>query len=172
MLKIKYSFSFYFYYSHLYILRFPGPFSLFPGITPMIQALHAILGDLVKKKEDGEDLPKVVMLYGSRESDDILGKEILDQWMMKYSDHFQCIYLLSHEPNDSSWQGRRGYINKELIQQYFPPPNNDDEEEEPFQIFVCGPPSMYDALSGPRTENEVTGLLGEMGYKADQVYKF
>merc|ERR1711879_282007 len=43
------------------------------GITPMIQALHAILDD------DTNDV-KVKMLYGSRIQDDILGIELLSEW--------------------------------------------------------------------------------------------
>lgn len=31
---------------------------------------------------------------------------------------------------------------------------------------------MYEALCGPRTEKEVKGVLADLGYSADQVYKF
>lgn len=31
---------------------------------------------------------------------------------------------------------------------------------------------MYSALCGPRGEDEVKGLLADMGYKKEQVYKF
>jgi hypothetical protein len=34
------------------------------------------------------------------------------------------------------------------------------------------PPPMYNALTGPREEKELSGLLKEMGYKTEQVYKF
>ena len=44
------------------------------GITPMIQALHAILGS-----ERHSDY-KVSMLYGSKVSNDILGQELLEKW--------------------------------------------------------------------------------------------
>jgi cytochrome-b5 reductase len=127
----------------------------------MIQALHAILG---------EEPPsvKVTMLYGSRTSDDILGKEILDEWTKKFPNHLQVIHVLSHEPPDSTWTGARGFIDKEMIAQHLPPATSTD----PFNIFICGPPQMYDVFSGPRTEKEVSGLLGSMGYVANQVYKF
>mmetsp|Transcript_2264 Transcript_2264/g.7329 ORF Transcript_2264/g.7329 Transcript_2264/m.7329 type:complete len:93 (+) Transcript_2264:122-400(+) len=39
-------------------------------------------------------------------------------------------------------------------------------------LFVCGPPPMYDLLCGPRGEEELTGLLADMGYTAGQVHKF
>ena len=43
------------------------------GITPMIQALHAILGDPASDIE-------VIMLYSSRDYKDILGKDLLGSW--------------------------------------------------------------------------------------------
>jgi cytochrome-b5 reductase len=128
------------------------------GITPMVQALHAILGDSASSVE-------AIMLYGSRVSDDILGKELLDSWGS--SERLSVTHVLSHEPEESDWSGARGHINKELVMQNFPPP-----EDKESIIFVCGPPPMYDALCGPRDDKEVSGLLKEMGYSSEQVYKF
>lgn len=31
---------------------------------------------------------------------------------------------------------------------------------------------MYKALCGPREDEELTGVLADMGYKKEQVYKF
>ena len=132
------------------------------GLTPMVQALHAILGS--NKESTAQE--SVAMLYGSRNSDDILGKDLLDLWSQE--DKLSVTHVLSHEPDDSDYKGERGYINKELIQKHLPGP-----EEENIIIFVCGPPAMYDALCGPRDEQDsVKGVLGEMGYKPEQVYKF
>jgi len=72
------------------------------GVTPMIQALHAILGS--DKKH-----PVVTMLYGSRMSSDILGKECLHKWAKDYPEQFKLTDVLSHEPEDSDWTGARGY---------------------------------------------------------------
>jgi len=132
------------------------------GITPMIQALHAILGSKDGKK------PKVTMLYGSKFQNDILGMELRHKWAEDYPDQFTLVDILSDEPEDSGWTGERGYISKEMIEMYFPGPEVDNT-----QIFVCGPPPLYAALSGPRDDKDkVSGILGEMGYKPEQVYKF
>jgi len=131
------------------------------GITPMIQALHAILGA-------GEEKQDVIMLYGSKVSEDILGKEMLDVWVKDYSDRFEVVHILSHEPEDSQWDGQRGFIDKERIDKYLPDPSVGDD----LLIFVCGPPPMYDALCGPRNEKSLTGLLANLGFKKEQVYKF
>lgn len=131
------------------------------GITPFIQALHAILGSEGKK-------PKVTMLYGSRVKEDILGRELLDKWAEEYADQFKLFHILSHEPEDSSWEGGRGFITREWIEKCFPSP----DKAHNCRVFVCGPPPLYNAICGDRSEKEVGGVLGEMGYKPEHVYKF
>ena len=135
------------------------------GITPMIQALHAILGD-----SDKTDGTHVTLIYGSRVADDILAQELLDAWSKTYSNRFTLVHILSHEPDDktSLWTGPRGHITKEVLETYVPNPTMGED----LIIFVCGPPPMYDALCGPRNDKELTGTLAEMGYHANQVYKF
>lgn len=129
------------------------------GLTPMVQAAHAVLGD---SSNDSE----VVMLYGSRTSNDILGKELLDYWS-DMSDKLSVHHYVSNEPKDSRWDGRRGRIDRAAIEEFFPPPEDKDSI-----IFICGPPPMYNAFCGPRNEKELSGILKEMGYSADQVFKF
>lgn len=132
------------------------------GITPFIQALHAVLGET-----DGTAAPVISMIYGSQSSDDILGRELLQKWAAEYPDKFTLVDVLSNEPADSSWTGARGNPDKAMVQKYMPGP-----DEEDIQIFICGPPPMYNALTGPREDKELSGLLKEMGYTTDQVYKF
>merc|ERR1719491_885843 len=67
------------------------------GITPMIQALHCVLGTK-------DDTSKVSMLYGSKSSKDILAKEPAE---------------------GSSWTGARGFITKDMIEASFPKPDTD-----------------------------------------------
>lgn len=143
----------------------------------MIQALHAILGSSSNNDDDGKaasspattKTPVVTMLYGSRVSHDILGKECLHQWAKDYPHQFKLLDVLSHEPDDSEWTGPRGFIDKAMIEKHFPPANT----EKAVMVFVCGPPPMYNAFCGPREEKDkITGILGEMNYSAKQVYKF
>lgn len=128
------------------------------GVTPMIQALHAILA--------GEKDTKVTVLYGNRSEEDILGRELLDAWQSKFSDQLEVIHVLSHEPEDSTWQGERGFISKELIEKKFAKPGDD------VLVFVCGPPAMYTVFSGDRGSKELSGILHDIGYDAAEVYKF
>ncbi len=129
------------------------------GVAPMIQALHMILGSK-------EDKTAVSMLYGSRTADTILGKECLEQWAAAAPSRLQVTHVLSHEPGDSAYIGARGFIGRELIEKHMPAPGENG------MIFVCGPTPMYEALCGGRDKKEVTGLLKEMGYADEEVYKF
>jgi cytochrome-b5 reductase len=140
------------------------------GITPMIQALHAILGDDGPDDDQSSrsDTDEVVLLYGSRNSDDVLGGEMLDNWANSHDGKFRRVDVLSHEPSDSNYPGERGYIDAEMIVRYLPPPSLGDD----VIILVCGPPVMYDMLCGPRNESEVGGILGGLGYSSSQVFKF
>eukprot|EP00578_Thalassiosira_sp_NH16_P015482 CAMPEP_0181128318 /NCGR_PEP_ID=MMETSP1071-20121207/28690_1 /TAXON_ID=35127 /ORGANISM="Thalassiosira sp., Strain NH16" /LENGTH=289 /DNA_ID=CAMNT_0023214161 /DNA_START=153 /DNA_END=1022 /DNA_ORIENTATION=+ len=136
------------------------------GITPIIQALHAILGDGPADQKSVTE--EVTLLYGSRNKDDILGGEMLQKWAGSHDGKFKHVDVLSNEPIDSSYAGERGFVDKEKIVKYLPPPSLGDD----VIIFVCGPPIMYKLLCGPRDEPEVTGILGELGYTAKQVFKF
>eukprot|EP00571_Detonula_confervacea_P000375 CAMPEP_0172311904 /NCGR_PEP_ID=MMETSP1058-20130122/15992_1 /TAXON_ID=83371 /ORGANISM="Detonula confervacea, Strain CCMP 353" /LENGTH=293 /DNA_ID=CAMNT_0013025215 /DNA_START=160 /DNA_END=1041 /DNA_ORIENTATION=+ len=136
------------------------------GITPMIQALHAILGEAPENQKSATD--EVTLLYGSRNKDDILGGEMLEKWNDLHNGKFKNVNVLSNEPADSDYTGERGFIDREKIVKYLPPASLGDD----VVILVCGPPIMYELLCGPRNEAEVTGILGELGYSSKQVFKF
>jgi len=127
------------------------------GITPMLQALHAILGT------EG-DTTKVSVLYGNRTEQDILARATLDEWSSMYGDRLSITHVLSEKSD--GWTGHTGFIDAALIKKHMPEPGNDN------QIWICGPPPMYDALCGPRGDAELSGVLPGLGYVTDEVYKF
>eukprot|EP00929_Paragymnodinium_shiwhaense_P008395 TRINITY_DN112350_c0_g1_i1.p1 TRINITY_DN112350_c0_g1~~TRINITY_DN112350_c0_g1_i1.p1 ORF type:complete len:274 (+),score=61.93 TRINITY_DN112350_c0_g1_i1:64-885(+) len=129
------------------------------GITPMIQALHAILGT-------ADDKTKVSLIFGNKTQQDILCKDLLDSWAEGFKGRFQVVHVLSNADGDASWTGAKGFIDKACIEAHAAPPAASS------LLMVCGPPPMYDALCGPRDKPELTGLLSDMGYSAEQVYKF
>jgi cytochrome-b5 reductase len=129
-------------------------------ITPVIQMLNAILGT-------ESDTTKVTVIFGNKTQDDILCRDILETWSSDCgADRLKVVHVLSEADTDKNWTGEKGFINKEIIAKYCPPPTED------VQVFVVGPPPMYNALCGPRDTPELTGILNEMGYTAEQVYKF
>lgn len=125
----------------------------------MIQALHALLGT------EG-DTTQVTLLNSNKQQDDILARDMLERWSEQHKGRFEIVHTLTREPDSSDWTGNRGRIGRALIEKHMPPPGEDSI------IFVCGPPAMYDALSGPRGEQKLAGLLADMGFSADRVVKF
>ena len=135
------------------------------GITPMIQALHALLGN-------ASDHTHVTLLYSNKVRDDIIAAEALERWQTistrkdrrHEAAHFRLVHTLTREPAESGWSGRRGRIDRALLNATVPEPS------ESVLIFVCGPDGMYEAYSGPR-RGAYGGLLQQMGYRSDQVVK-
>lgn len=133
------------------------------GITPMVQALHAVLGT-------EEDSTAVSVLYGSRGADDILLKDDLDRWEDQSKGQLKITHILSdaaEEDKNKDSPFERGFIDRARLLKYMPGP------EEDCLIFVCGPPAMYEVLCGPRGEDLKEGsLLAALGYKNEQIIKF
>ncbi|KAI0391491.1 oxidoreductase NAD-binding domain-containing protein [Xylariaceae sp. FL0594] len=132
------------------------------GITPMFQLIRTIFNN-------PEDKTKITLVYGNVSEDDILLKHELAEIENTYPQRFRAFYVLDNPPKE--WAGGKGYINKDLLKTVLPEPKSGN-----IKIFVCGPPGMYKAISGtktsPKDQGELSGILKELGYTKDQVYKF
>lgn len=132
------------------------------GITPMYQLIRAIFNN-------PDDKTKVTLVFGNVSEEDVLLKHELATIENHYPQRFRAFYVLDNPPKE--WAGHKGYINKDLLKTVLPEPKNED-----IKIFVCGPPGMMNSISGnkksPRDQGELTGILKELGYSPDQVYKF
>lgn len=131
------------------------------GITPLYQLLNEIT-------KNPEDKTKVNLYYGNLTEKDILIKKELDTIADKYKDQVNVVYFLDKAPEN--WEGQTGYISKEFLQSNLPGPSKDSK------VFVCGPPGLYKAVSGtkvsPTDQGEVSGVLAELGYTKENVFKF
>ncbi|KAL2154239.1 hypothetical protein VTH82DRAFT_2915 [Thermothelomyces myriococcoides] len=132
------------------------------GITPMWQLCRAIFSN-------PDDKTKVTLVFGNVSEEDILLKNELAALENENPRRFRAFYVLDNPPKH--WTGGQGYINKDLLKTVLPGPNDGN-----IKIFVCGPPGMMDSISGnkksPKDQGEFKGILKELGYSADQVYKF
>uniref|UniRef100_A0A7N0ZSQ8 NADH-cytochrome b5 reductase n=1 Tax=Kalanchoe fedtschenkoi TaxID=63787 RepID=A0A7N0ZSQ8_KALFE len=130
------------------------------GITPMLQVVEAIVNN-------PDDITQVSLIYGNVSPDDILLKQKLDLLATTHP-NFKVFYTVDR-PTDN-WKGGKGYISKEMAVKGLPHPGDDT------LILVCGPPGMMNHISGDkaqdRSQGELTGILKELGYTADMVYKF
>ncbi|RMZ87356.1 hypothetical protein DV736_g5421, partial [Chaetothyriales sp. CBS 134916] len=170
--------------SHLHSLKpgdtlsFKGPIPKYPwspnkhdhitliaggtGIAPMHQLLRAIFSN-------PDDKTKVSLVFGNIAEPDILLKEEFDKLEKEHGDRFKVFYTLD-KPSDS-WKFGKGFITKDLLKEIIPDPKSDN-----IKVFVCGPPGLYKTISGgkvsPTDQGELDGILKDLGYTKDQVYKF
>ncbi|KAL6713752.1 NADH-cytochrome b5 reductase [Lecanora helva] len=133
------------------------------GITPMYQLARAIF-------KNPSDKTRVTLIFGNLTEPDILLKRELEDLENTYPQRFRAFYLLDQPPE--GWTQGSGHVTKELLKTVLPEP----KEGGKVKIFVCGPPGMYKAVSGvkksPQDQGELTGMLRELGYQKEQVYKF
>ncbi len=97
------------------------------GITPFVSMANAI--------NDGDEEFNMVLLYGSRNYDNILFREELDALQAKCK-KIKVIHVLSDEDKDIDG-AEKGFITAELIKKYAP-------ADKAYSIFLCGPQKMYE----------------------------
>eukprot|EP00243_Klebsormidium_subtile_P004238 TRINITY_DN18069_c0_g1_i1.p1 TRINITY_DN18069_c0_g1~~TRINITY_DN18069_c0_g1_i1.p1 ORF type:complete len:353 (-),score=92.03 TRINITY_DN18069_c0_g1_i1:246-1304(-) len=132
------------------------------GITPMLQVIQQIL-------KNPNDKTQVSLIYANNTEDDILLKNQLDQYAKEHP-NFKVFYVVGKPKHKASWEGGVGFVSKEQVQKYLPGPSDDS------LIMVCGPPGFMKHISGdkksPKDQGEVEGLLQDLGFKKEQVFKF
>ncbi|RVX10989.1 NADH-cytochrome b5 reductase-like protein [Vitis vinifera] len=124
------------------------------GITPMLQIIEAIL-------KNPDDKTQVSLIYANVSPDDILLKKKLDMLAATHP-NLKIIHQIMER---RYWIHIKGYGCERLAT-----PSDDS------LILVCGPPGMMKHISGNKakdySQGELTGILKELGYTEDMVYKF
>lgn len=130
------------------------------GVTPMLQVVEAIL-------KNPDDKTQVSLVYANVSPDDILLKQKLDLLATSHP-NFKVFYTVDNP--SKNWRGGVGYVSKDMVTKGLPAPGDDT------LILVCGPPGMMNHISGDkakdRSQGELTGVLKELGYTEEMVYKF
>ncbi|CAE7497266.1 CBR2 [Symbiodinium sp. KB8] len=79
------------------------------------------------------------------------------------------VYYTVTEPGEG-WTGFTGFVDADKVAATLPPPSDDH------LVLVCGPPPMVKAMSGGKAKDKsqgpLEGLLKEMKYTSEQVFKF
>lgn len=130
------------------------------GIAPMFQVLEAILNN-------PDDYTQVSLVFANTSPSDILLQDKLDSLSAAHP-NFKVFYVV--DKGDEGWKGGEGYVTSDMLKKALPPPSPDT------LILVCGPPGMMTHVSGlkakDKSQGEVEGLLKELGYEKESVYKF
>ncbi|KAK8112642.1 NADH-cytochrome b5 reductase [Apiospora sp. TS-2023a] len=124
------------------------------GITPMFQLIQGIL-------RNPEDSTQISLVFGVNTDADILLKDEFDRFEKQYPGRFKATYTVSR-PDPTSLH-HKGYVTQELLKEVLPATGSS-------KVFVCGPPGFQDALVGGK--NKPPGILEQLGYGKDKVYKF
>lgn len=112
------------------------------GITPIYS--------MVKDATERENGVSYTVLYGIRNSRDIIFKKQLEELEKKYG-KFVKIHYIASEP-DEGWTGAKGFITAKLIKELV-----GDTAEKSY--FVCGPQAMYAFLDGELEELNLPSRL-------------
>ncbi|KAG6815385.1 hypothetical protein H0H87_002364 [Tephrocybe sp. NHM501043] len=132
------------------------------GITPLYQVLTHALADKSNKT-------KFKLLFSNVTEQDILLREDIDALRKKYPNTLDVVYLL--DKPSSSWTGPSGFINADVIKKHVAPASLGEK----VKVFICGPPGQVAAIAGKKAgmkQGEIGGILKELGYTEEQVFKF
>ena len=98
------------------------------GITPMLQIVAAVC-------QNPADTTKCSLIFANKTEDDILCRDMLDDYAAKYPEKFTVHYTLDNPPK-KGWKGSKGFITEAMIQENLPGPGADSV------VLMCGPPPM------------------------------
>ena len=127
--------------------------------------MYQILNHALQEKGN---TTKFTLFFSNVSAADILLKTELDALAQKYPDTLKVVYVLDKAPK--GWTGPTGFISKDILAQF-----GVDPKKEKTKVFVCGPPGQVKAISGQKAgmkQGELGGILKEMGFTEDQVFKF
>jgi len=113
------------------------------GMSAVMGVLQAALESGIKRDAR--------FIFGARTQKDLYCDDLIAQmasdWESKGLGSFEYIPCLSQEPEDSSWEGRRG-----LVTEYIVDPETNGVSG---QAYLCGPPGMIDAAINVFEKNGV-----------------
>lgn len=136
------------------------------GITPIIQAAEGIL------QEDSSATITLVTL--NKSSKDVLLRKELKFLEIKYCGRLTVVHCVDAKTGgkDDVATDEEASASAPLLKALLPAPS----AAGGVKVLVCGPKDMTAALAGPKTpdfkQGEVGGVLKDLGYKTEQVWKF
>ena len=128
------------------------------GVTPMYQILNKVI-------EDENDNTQIHLIISQKTEKDMLLKSEFEAIAKKYPKKIHLNWLTSD---------KNGHISSEHLSKLMPCTDGRTCGDDGL-IFVCGPPAFYKTYSGekksPADQGELTGILKDMNFTKDHVYK-
>lgn len=139
------------------------------GITPMYQLVRGIL-------TNPADHTRITLIWGVNTDEDIFLKDEFATLEKSHPGQFKAVYVVA-EPGPGS-KHTKGFVTKQVLENAGL--GMDQREKrgegggEDLKVLVCGPPPMEKALTGSKGffGSPKTGVLQELGFKADQIHRF
>lgn len=132
------------------------------GITPMLQVADYILRSTPEKSS-----PKLLIISANDSKDDILASEQLEKLTAAYPTRIEVQHVLRYGGVDTALSG---LVTSTVLRKLSVIP------QETQKVFICGPPPMLTYLCGQKAKDKsqgpLDGILRDIGYTSDQVYKF
>lgn len=135
------------------------------GITPMYQLTRGILSNPA-------DRTRITLVWGVNADEDIFLKDEFARLEREHPGQFRAVYVVSHPGPDSKYP--KGYVTRQVLEGAGVGVGKGAKEGEDVKVLVCGPPPMEKALTGSKGlfGSAKTGVLQEMGFRADQIHRF
>ncbi|KAH8913012.1 ferredoxin reductase-like protein [Coniochaeta sp. PMI_546] len=136
------------------------------GITPMYQLIRGILSNPA-------DRTRVTLVWGVNTDEDIFLRDEFAKLEKEHPKQFRAVYVVSQPGPDSKY--KKGYVTRQVLEGAgLAVGKTEKEDAEDVKVLLCGPPPMEKALTGSKGlfGSPKTGVLHEMGFKADQIHRF
>jgi phenol hydroxylase P5 protein len=120
-------------YGRFYVRKSaPEPTIFFAGGSGLSSPKSMIL-DLFENDEKRQ----VTLIHGAQDQAELYYRELFEE-LSEEQDNFTYIPVLSSEPEDSDWEGERGFVHEAAIAHF-------DGKFAGHKAYLCGPPPMIDA---------------------------
>ncbi|EPY23763.1 cytochrome-b5 reductase [Strigomonas culicis] len=160
------------------------------GFTPMLQIIRH---SLQEKWDDGKvDLTKLSFLFCNRTERHILLKGVFDQLAKDHPKRFRLFYTIDLAIDKEKWLSEPnhflGFVTKDMLRAAMPAP-----QEKRKVIMLCGPDALLNHIAGTPLQTlsamssglniqpmgtdlnnlvDLGGLLRDLGYSNDDIYRF
>ena len=100
------------------------------GMAPLKAVLEQAAADKVARD--------VMYFFGARRQEDLYCLAEMEALKRAWNGKFEFIPVLSGEPDDSSWQGARGFVSEHMRTVL-------GDTIRDYHVYMCGPPPMIDS---------------------------